>query len=147
MLKRFLYNIQFILTIGISKSSVYKVKLNLWDTYIQDIYSGVFKAQKYLAYVFVSKKWKKTVLNDCNPALESTVAKSRNGILLPKLFWPAEKKMFNWVWKTFEIRGWRPRICEFFEIIRTIYSNSERSEQFLVTECFFNLFLEVSQTW
>ena len=31
-----------------------------------------------------------------------------------------------------------------FEITRTIYSNSERSEQFLVTECFFNLFLEVS---
>ena len=29
-------------------------------------------------------------------------------------------------------------------ITRTIYSNSERSEQFLVTECFFNLFLEVS---
>ena len=32
-----------------------------------------------------------------------------------------------------------------FEVTRTIYSNSERSEQFLVTECFFNLFLEVSQ--
>ena len=31
-----------------------------------------------------------------------------------------------------------------FEITRTIYSNSERSEQFLVTECFFNLFMEVS---
>ena len=30
------------------------------------------------------------------------------------------------------------------EITRTIYSNSETSEQFLVTECFFNLFLEVS---
>ena len=29
-------------------------------------------------------------------------------------------------------------------ITRTICSNSERSEQFLVTECFFNLFLEVS---
>ena len=28
---------------------------------------------------------------------------------------------------------------------RTIYSNSERPEQFLVAECFFNLFLEVSQ--
>ena len=28
-----------------------------------------------------------------------------------------------------------------FEITWTIYSNSERSEQFLVTECFFNLFL------
>ena len=46
--------------------------------------------------------------------------------------------------KTFEIRGWRPRICKIFEITRTIYSNSERPEQFLVTECFFNLFLEVS---
>ena len=32
-----------------------------------------------------------------------------------------------------------------FEITRTICSNSERSEQFLVTECFFNLLLEVSQ--
>ena len=40
--------------------------------------------------------------------------------------------------KPFEIRGWRPRICE---ITRKICSNSERSEQFLVTECFFNLFL------
>ena len=46
--------------------------------------------------------------------------------------------------KTFEIRGWRPRICKIFEITRTIYSNCERSEQFLVTESFFNLFLEVS---
>ena len=38
-----------------------------------------------------------------------------NGILLPKLFFT-----------------------------RTICSNSERSEQFFVAECFFNLFLEVS---
>jgi hypothetical protein len=30
-----------------------------------------------------------------------------------------------------------------FEIPRTICSNSERSEQFLLTECFFNLILEV----
>ena len=45
--------------------------------------------------------------------------------------------------KTFEIRGWRQRICKNFEITRTIYSNSETSEQFLVTECVFNLFLEV----
>ena len=42
--------------------------------------------------------------------------------------------------KTFEIRG--ERIWKNFEITRTIYSNGERSEQFLVTECFFNLFLE-----
>ena len=34
----------------------------------------------------------------------------------------------------------RLRIFKIFEITRTIYSNSERSEQFLVTECFFNLF-------
>ena len=33
--------------------------------------------------------------------------------------------------------------CKIFEITRTIYSNSESSEQFLVTECLFNLFLEV----
>ena len=27
--------------------------------------------------------------------------------------------------------------AKYFEITRTIYSNSERAEQFLVTECFF----------
>ena len=42
-----------------------------------------------------------------------------------------EKKLFEWSRNN-------------FEITRTIYSNSERSEQFLVTECIFNLFLEVS---
>ena len=47
-----------------------------------------------------------------------------------------EKKLFSWSRKTFDIRGRRPRICKIFEITRTIYSNSERSEQFLVTECF-----------
>ena len=36
--------------------------------------------------------------------------------------------------------------CKIFEITRTSYSNCERSEQFLVTECFLNLFLEVSQS-
>ena len=35
---------------------------------------------------------------------------------------------------------------EFVKISRTIYSNSERSELCLVIKCFFNLFLEVSQT-
>ena len=39
--------------------------------------------------------------------------------------------------KTLEIGGWRPIICKFFEITKTIYSNSERQEQFLVTECSF----------
>ena len=54
------------------------------------------------------------------------------------------EKLFQWSRKTFEIRGWRPRICKNFEITRKMYSNSERSEEFLVTECFFNLLLEVS---
>ena len=56
------------------------------------------------------------------------------------LLW--EKKVLV-IEKNFEIRGWRPRIYKNFEITRTIYSNSERLEQFLVTECFFNLFLDV----
>ena len=55
-----------------------------------------------------------------------------------------EKKLFQWSRKFFEIRGWRPRICQNFEITWTICSKSERSKQFLETECFFNLFLEVS---
>ena len=55
-----------------------------------------------------------------------------------------EKKLFLWSRKTFKIRDWSPRICKNFEITRTVYSNSESSEQYLVTECFFNFFLEVS---
>ena len=46
-------------------------------------------------------------------------------ILLPKLFWRTARK-------TFEIQGWKPRTCKIFEITWIIYSNSERSEQFLV---------------
>ena len=48
------------------------------------------------------------------------------------------------LWEKLEFRGWRPWICKIFEITRTIYSSSERSEQFFVTDYFFNLFLEVS---
>ena len=47
--------------------------------------------------------------------------------------------------KNFEIQGWKTRICKMFEITRTVHSNSEKLEQFFVTECFSNLFLEVSQ--
>ena len=36
-------------------------------------------------------------------------------------------------------------LAKIFEITGTIYANSERSEQSLVTESFFYLFLEVSQ--
>ena len=77
--------------------------------------------------------------------LVSSAGEIRNGILLPKLFWPTVRKNCSSDRDFFfEIRGWRPRICKNFEITKTICSNSERSEQFLVTECFFNLFLEVS---
>jgi hypothetical protein len=37
-----------------------------------------------------------------------------------------------------------PKICKIFKITRTIHLNCDKSEQFLVSECFFNLFLEVS---
>ena len=51
------------------------------------------------------------------------------------LLW--EKIVLEWLRKTFDIWGWSPRIFNIFEITRTIYSNSERSEQFLVTEKLF----------
>ena len=38
--------------------------------------------------------------------------------------------------KTFEIWGWRPRICKILEINRTIYSKSERFVQFLKQNAF-----------
>ena len=46
-------------------------------------------------------------------------------------------------WGKFKKRA--PKIFKNVEITGTICSNSERSEQFLVTKCFFNLFLKVSQ--
>ena len=55
------------------------------------------------------------------------------------------EKVFLWSIKTFEIWGWRSRICKNIEITRAIYSNNVRSEQFLIIECFFNFFLEVFQ--
>ena len=66
------------------------------------------------------------------------------GILLPKLFWPTVRKNCSSDQEKllkFEAEG--REFEKKFEITRTIYSNSERSEQFLATECFFNLFLEV----
>ena len=51
--------------------------------------------------------------------------KSGNGILLSKFFrLTVRKKMFERSRITFEIRGWRLRICKIFEITVTIYSNS-----------------------
>ena len=70
-----------------------------------------------------------------------------NGILLTKLFWPTycEKKIVLVIEKNIWNSKLKAKNLQNFEITKTIYSNSERSEHFLVTECFFNLFLEVSQ--
>ena len=35
------------------------------------------------------------------------------------LFWHTIKKMFQWLRKTFEIQGYRPRICQNFEITKS----------------------------
>ena len=67
------------------------------------------------------------------------------GILLPKLFWPSVRKNCSSYWETrLKFEAERPRISKLFELTITISLNSERSEQFLETECFFSLFLEVS---
>ena len=61
-----------------------------------------------------------------------TYLQTKNGILLPKLFWPAVRKNCPGDREKllkFEAEG--PRVCKIFETTRTIYSNSERSEQFL----------------
>ena len=68
----------------------------------------------------------------------------RNGSFLPKLFWPTvrkkivlviEKNIWNSRQKAKNLQKFWDQIC----------SNSDRSEQFLVTEWFLNLFLEVCQ--
>ena len=51
------------------------------------------------------------------------------GILLPKLFWHTVRKKCSSDWEKLLKFCWRPRIWNFFEIIKAIYSNSERSEQ------------------
>ena len=62
----------------------------------------------------------------------------KNGILLPKLSWPTVRKIVLVIEKSFwnsRLKAWE--FAKILEITRTIYSNSERSEQFLVTGWFF----------
>ena len=70
-----------------------------------------------------------------------------NGILLPKLFW-------HTVWKKCssdqeKLLKFKAEGREFVNCLRSleqfIQTAGARSEQLLVTECFFNLFHEVSQ--
>ena len=93
----------------------------------------------YLLFVLISKYWIPMYLFNL---LHSVIFYGNKWYLVTKIvLW--EKNVLV-IEKMFEIRGWRPRICKILGVTRTIYSNSERSEQFLLTECFFNLFLEVS---
>ena len=56
--------------------------------------------------------------------------------------------VFLWYFVTKIILTYPEKNCSrdrtMIEITRTIYSNSERSEQFSVAECFFDFFLEVA---
>ena len=58
--------------------------------------------------------------------------KRRNGILLPKLFWPTVRKNCSSDWE--KLLKFEAEICKKSEITRTIYSDSERSKQFLVAD-------------
>ena len=60
-----------------------------------------------------------------------------NGILLPKLFRPTVRKNCSSDRKNFWNSRLKAKNLKIFEITRTIYSNSERSEQFLAAKCFF----------
>ena len=65
---------------------------------------------------------------------------SRNCILISKLFWPTVRQNCSSDReKLVKFEAEDPRIFKIFEVTRTIYSNSERSEQFLVTGCLFSL--------
>ena len=71
--------------------------------------------------------------------------KTFNKKLFPKLFWPSVREknciFFTKIVLVIEKNFWNSRLKA--ENLQN-YSNIESSEQFLVTECFFNLFLEVS---
>ena len=69
----------------------------------------------------------------------------KNGTLLPKLFLPTVRKNCSSDRENFLKFETEGRKFAKITRSRTICSNSERSEQFLVTECFFNLILKVSQ--
>ena len=94
-------------------------------------------------FTFSKVRWLFTVLQSSNFLHSKSQLITKWYFVTKIILTYCEKKLFKWSRKTFEIRGWRPRICKNFEITRTIYSNSERSDQLLVTECFFNLFLEL----
>ena len=81
------------------------------------------------------------IITQSKKPLKFTASQLVNGILLSKLLWPTVRKKCSSVReKLLKLEAEGTNIYNY----RTIYSNSERSEQCLITECFFNLFPEVS---
>ena len=101
---------------------------------------GVKKSDGTSSKDFKTTKNKEQVLDafsDFSSASSSIVVS--DGILLPKLFWPTVRK--NYISdreKTLKFEAEGREFKKKIEITRTIYSNSESSEQLLVTEFFFN---------
>ena len=94
-----------------------------------------------LEYDKINKIWKQSVLYricaNCSSTFKalsdiSMVFRYQN---CSDLLW---EKIVVLIEKNFWNSRLKARICKKFEITGTIYSSSERSEQFLVTECFFN---------
>ena len=86
--------------------------------------------------------------NETNELVVLLKRKKRRCVVLVFCYQNCSDLLWEKIVLVIEKKIWNSRLkaenCKIFEITRTIYSNSERSEQFLVTECFFNLFLEVS---
>ena len=115
---------------------------------------AIFVRLHCMTYIFTNQTSQSMVFcyQNCHDLLWDKIV-----LVIKKTFWNSRLKAENlqnfWekivgiqkhagkVRKSFEIGGWRLRICKIFEMTRTIYSNSEQSEQFLITECFLNLFL------
>ena len=74
-----------------------------------------------------------------------------NGILFPKLFWPSLRKKCSWDREFFfRNSGLKVQNLHIFEITRSIFLNSERSEQLLKQNTFLTCywrFLEIEYIW
>ena len=130
----------------------YSKFLNPWNMLVSKMFIGFyFNALKYAILNFLTiwrenKNYLYIGIFCAAQDQESPINLQRrikNGILLSKLFWPTVRRNCSSVREKLLKFEFRPRICKIFEI--TIHSNIKRSEPFLVTECFFTLFLEISQ--
>ena len=92
--------------------------------------------KNYFVYLYKDEQ-KKLVLERFSPMNLVFCYQNCSDLLWEKNVLVTEEKLLK-----FEAEGWE--FAKFLRSLWTIYLNSERSEQILVTEYFFNLFLEVS---